>query len=330
MSKMSTRTLRRVAAASGVAIVLGGALTPGVLGAASHAAFEFTGSPWVGAQAPRMAPQQSLSAAASSNWAGYEVTPTKPGNLYTSITGSWTVPKVTGSPGDTAAQWIGLGGVKSHDLLQTGTIEQLTSTGQQDMLFWEKLPKAETPMVAVPTGSKVTASIQQGIGDLWVIKLTVTPPSGAPFTKTVTVPVSPAYAHAIGQTGEWISEDPSTEHHELLPLGNSGTVTYSDATVNGQPMKSPGNSVQPIAMVGPFGFPELVPSTVASTGTGFQAVTQSGGGNPFGIPSSGILPGGTFPISSLFPSGGFNPSSPFGNGSPFGNNSGSGSGTPFG
>ena len=110
---------------------------------------------------------------ASSNWSGYAVSETSPsglscvpasGTAYTSVTGTWTVPTVTGS--------------RDLDLLRRldrhrrlhqfpphpgrdGT--GLTGGSAHYLAWWEILPAAETPIssITVEPGDSITVSITQ-------------------------------------------------------------------------------------------------------------------------------------------------------------------------
>src|SRR5581483_1994794 len=93
----------------------------------------------------------------SANWSGYMATT---GN-FTAISGSWTVPSVTGPPGVTSADsaWIGIGGVSSGDLIQVGTQDTVSPTGRSSSsAFYELLPESSTiiPAIAVSTGDHMS------------------------------------------------------------------------------------------------------------------------------------------------------------------------------
>ncbi|WP_067620958.1 G1 family glutamic endopeptidase [Alicyclobacillus acidiphilus] len=211
----------------------------------------------------------------SANWGGYIATPSSQSNPYTSVTGSWVVPNVTGDDGSVAAQWIGLGGVTNQDLLQMGTTEQMTN-GQEDAeIFWEKLPAAATNIMSVPVGSTISASISKGSGTNWNLVVNVTTPSGTTESKTVTVSLNSTYASAIGTSAEWISEDPSDGNNDLYPLADAGTVNFTNATVNGNPINASSNEVQPIALVDNFGNVIIAPSSLNSDGESFSTTTTT-------------------------------------------------------
>ena len=255
----------------------------------------------------------------SENWGGYIDTPAG-SQLYTSITGAWTVPSITGRDGAMAAQWIGLGGVKTEDLLQIGTLEQIENGQTQVQVFWEKLPSAANTVMTVPVGSKISAAIRQQTGSTWVLTLQAATPSGQTLSKTISVNLSSVYAEKIGTSAEWISEDPSTMRGGLYPLADSGTVQFTDATVNGQPLDASSNQVQPVAMVDAFGNVRIAPSSIGSDGESFTTTTYSGAASTSWPGSSGGWTNSTGPSSAWPGTSGF----PFPTGQDWGVGNGNG------
>src|SRR5438128_1026718 len=61
----------------------------------------------------------------SRNWAGYVAT----GSNYTAVRGTWVVPTVSSSRIGIDATWVGIGGVRSQDLIQSGTQATVTRAG---------------------------------------------------------------------------------------------------------------------------------------------------------------------------------------------------------
>jgi hypothetical protein len=209
---------------------------------------------------------------ASANWAGYVVTPSSNSPTYTSITGSWVVPPIFGSPASMGSQWIGLGGVNSSDLLQMGTIEQLEGRREVAMLFWEKLPSPANLVMTIPVGSKVSAAISTQNGSDWSLDFDVVEPGGKVASKHITVTLDKAYAAGIGTSAEWISEDPAEGNGSLYPLANTGVVTFTDATVNGRPISASGNQVHPTALVDAWGRVRIVPTALYASGSSFSTI----------------------------------------------------------
>jgi hypothetical protein len=211
----------------------------------------------------------------SENWAGYVVTPTS-GNSYTSIAGSWTVPSISATQQNAvAAQWIGLGGTSSADLLQMGTIEETENGQAVTQVFWEQLPAASTNIMTVPIGSTINVSISNSSSSTWNLTFTANTPDGKTQTQTVSTTLDSSYAQGVGTSAEWISEDPSNENNQLLPLANMGTVNYQSATVNGQALNASGNNVQPIAMVSSNGTADISPSQLGTDGESFSTTSTN-------------------------------------------------------
>lgn len=211
----------------------------------------------------------------SGNWAGYIAAPTS--ESYTSVSGTWTVPKISGNPSGVAAQWIGLGGVTNHDLLQMGTLEQFQNGQPVAQVFWEKLPNAAQPVMTVPIGSTIHAKISQASGTTWDVTFSAQTPAGKTISKTIPVSVDNSYAAGIGTSAEWISEDPSNTNNNLFPLANTGTVQYSNAMVNGHAFDTSSNQVTPVALVDNYGNLLMAPSAVGANGSSFSTTTLSTG-----------------------------------------------------
>ncbi len=70
---------------------------------------------------------------AAYNWSGYAVTSSSP---YTSVTGQWTVPSVTGPNGSYSAAWVGIDGFKNGSLIQTGTEQNYANNSGQYSAWW--------------------------------------------------------------------------------------------------------------------------------------------------------------------------------------------------
>src|SRR5207244_4067203 len=92
----------------------------------------------------------------SRNWAGYNAI----GGTFTSITGTWIVPHVDSSgssAGNSAdATWVGIGGVKTKDLIQAGSEAEVVGSGDTIYDTWiELLPAAPTvvPLAVAPGDS---------------------------------------------------------------------------------------------------------------------------------------------------------------------------------
>lgn len=191
---------------------------------------------------------------------------------YTSISGSWTVPTVVGNDRTTSADaaWIGIGGVTSDDLIQTGTIDSVSAGGRVTYsCFYELLPQSALEIEGLPVsaGDTMSANIHETGTDTWVISITDNT-SNETYSTSVTYDSSESSA-------EWIEEDPSSSHG-LLPLDTFGSVTFDDGTTT-----TPGAyetigaaGSDPITLVNGYGQTVATPSAVTADGQGFT-VTQN-------------------------------------------------------
>ncbi|MCY0907448.1 MAG: G1 family endopeptidase [Sulfobacillus thermotolerans] len=237
------------------------------------------------AQDVKYAPVTKLASVQSSqNWAGYVVS----SGQYRSVSATWTVPAIQNGSG-VAAQWVGLGGVKSQDLLQTGTIEQQNSNGAVTaQVFVEELPQHAQDIMTVPIGSTISASIEPVSSDQWDLTITAVH-QGQTQTKTVPMTVSAAYAAGMETSAEWIFEDPANTTGNLYPLATTKKVTFSKVQANNQAV----TSANALVMTGPGGQPEVEPSVMKN---GAFSTKEVSGGAVFPSPSQG------FPFSE-FPQG---------------------------
>ncbi len=184
----------------------------------------------------------SLPCWASSNWSGYAVSETSPsglsclpasGTAYTSVTGTWTVPTVTGSRGSStySAAWTGIDGFTNSHLIQAGTEQDYTGGSAHYSAWWEILPAAETPIssIAVEPGDSITVSITQVSSQQWSITLTDNGQTshGAQPSFTTTQSYS-----GPGTSAEWILEAPEVNGRQAT-LAQYGSTTFDLSTVNG-------------------------------------------------------------------------------------------------
>src|SRR4029453_17540951 len=80
----------------------------------------------------------------SSNWAGYAAR----GGSFTSVSGTWTVPEIKlDAPFGADAAWVGIGGLRTRDLIQAGTQQVVSGRGSVTYQAWvEKLPDVSHPV----------------------------------------------------------------------------------------------------------------------------------------------------------------------------------------
>jgi hypothetical protein len=220
----------------------------------------------------------------SSNWAGYTAT----GGTFTSISATWTVPKVSAGSGNTIAAdatWVGIGGANTTDLIQAGT--QATVQGGQVVYtaWWETLPQAaQTVPLDVSAGDKVSVSVTRQAGGTWQIVIRDTT-SGQSFQKSLT------YQSSLS-SAEWIEESPTAGRRTLVPLDDFGTVTFTNATTveNGEKRSITQAGGQPVSMYsspaqgrrgrggrpsGQAGQPLAQPSALGADGSSFSVTRTS-------------------------------------------------------
>ncbi len=175
---------------------------------------------------------QSVNATDTLNWAGYVAKTAH----YTSVSASWVQPAVTCSGNNeyVAAFWVGLDGGKSGDnsVEQTGT-EAICFFGLLTVYaaWYEMYPAAQSPYSnTVAAGDHMHASV------------TV---SGSTYTLTIADTTRGWTRRAVrtasdqDSTAEVIAEAPATISNgkiSILPLADSGRVSFSGGTVNGSPL----------------------------------------------------------------------------------------------
>jgi Peptidase A4 family len=201
----------------------------------------------------------------SSNWSGYMAT----AGGYSGISGDWRVPTVTGSGAAVAADaaWIGIGGVTSEDLIQVGTMDQVSGDGQAGYeAFYEMLPAVSTPVpgMTVNPGDAMFANLTETSTSIW--KITI-----SDLTQNESFATTVAYASSKS-SAEWIEEDPSFGSGGLIPFDNFGSVTFTAAQTvqNGAAVNLIGANVSAITMVNYRGQAVATPSAVSADGESFR------------------------------------------------------------
>jgi hypothetical protein len=198
----------------------------------------------------------------SRNWSGYTAT----GGSFTSVIGSWIVPQVAGNGHAAAdATWVGIGGVQSRDLIQSGTLDLISSSGHEThSAFVEMLPNlAQQIPVTISSGDSITVSVTEKSTNRWQISFTDTT-NGQTYTTTALYPSSLSSA-------EWIVESPSNGRR-ILPLANFGTIDFSGASTieNGSQVTIAQSNAQSIIMVNSRGQTIAIPSSLGSDGASFS------------------------------------------------------------
>jgi hypothetical protein len=181
------------------------------------------------------------------------------------------VPSPTGNGTNTSndAAWVGIGGVTSDDLIQAGTLDAVSASGQVTVYaFYEILPASArivTSMTVSP-GDVVSTSITETSPNLWQVIIT-DQTTGQSFSKNI----SYASTHS---SAEWIEEDPSDSSGNLLPFAHFGSIAFTGGTTTagGSSFTIAGIGAQPITMLSGH-IPVATPSSVSG---GNFTVTRSG------------------------------------------------------
>lgn len=159
----------------------------------------------------------------SQNWSGHAVT----GNsgAFTSVSGCWTVPAVSGPNGSYSAAWIGVDGYSNSDLIQTGTLQDYTGGSAHYSAWWEILPAASTTIsMTVSPGNAMCATISHLSGSDWEIALDNNS-TGDDFSTTKTY-------SGPGDSAEWIVEAPTVDGTQA-ELADYGTATFTSCADDG-------------------------------------------------------------------------------------------------
>ncbi|HKN98012.1 MAG TPA: G1 family glutamic endopeptidase [Pseudonocardiaceae bacterium] len=157
----------------------------------------------------------------SSNWSGYAKTGT-----FTSVSGHWTVPTVSGTGNHFSSQWAGIDGFNNSNLIQTGTEADVIGGRASYDAWWEILPAPETVItgMTIHPGDSMTATITKVSGTTWNIRLTDNT-TGVQFNSNKTY-------RGAGTSAEWIEE--ATEVNGTIGTPpRFTTFTFNSLTANG-------------------------------------------------------------------------------------------------
>jgi hypothetical protein len=227
----------------------------------------------------------------SSNWSGYAVTGVgstatvaSTSMTFADVTGTWTQPAATCTPGQStsAAIWVGLGGytVGSNALEQAGTSADCSSSGRASYYAWYELVPATsvTLKLKIFPGDVVTATVL--IKDTDVLVQVKNRTRHTFFTKHLKMG-APDLTSA-----EWIAEAPSectvAGFCRTVPLTNFGSVTFSKiaALGNGQGGTLNGTGWEPTPI-------QLVPRARRFFGDVNASASSTAGASPTNVSSDG-------------------------------------------
>lgn len=218
------------------------------------------------------APTSPNALSQSANWAGYAAS----GKDFTSVSGSWGVPKVTPAAATSAsATWVGIGGVNSQDLIQAGT-EADVQNGQVTYVAWyELLPQSQQIIpLTVNAGDHLDVTINEQASGKWHIVIKDTT-SDQTYQTTVNYSSSKSSA-------EWIEEAPAIGQNALVPLDNFGSVTFTGASAveGGKTETIAQASGQAITMENQTGQALAQTSGLSSDGSSFTVTRTTASATP--------------------------------------------------
>jgi len=174
------------------------------------------------------APNHKISQSTSSNWSGYSAI----NGRYTTVSANWTQPTASCTSQTTYSSfWVGLDGDGSSTVEQTGTSADCSGGSPRYYAWYEMYPKFPVNLsIAVKPGDSMTGSVAtDGKGRFTLTIHNNT--TGGNFATTQML------KRARLASAEAIAEAPSSSGG-VLPLTNSGTVSFSAVTVNGAPIGS--------------------------------------------------------------------------------------------
>ena len=197
----------------------------------------------------------SMNTNSSTNWFGYnQGTLEQNGKLFNAITGNWTVPTATqhtAGQAEASSDWIGIGGgcvdsgcsVGDNTLIQTGTEQDVDSTGKASYSAWYELvpaPSLTITNMSVSPGDHMSASVAESVpnSNVWTITLKDVTRNES---YTTTVPYTSTHA-----TAEWIEETPLEigTNAGFAALPNLTNPAFTSGTVNGAAVKlSPSEAI---------------------------------------------------------------------------------------
>jgi hypothetical protein len=163
----------------------------------------------------------------STNWAGYVASH----GCFTSVTATWTVPAVRdgAQPTEVVAIWVGIDGRGTRNLEQIGTLSAMLGGSPSYEVWYEVVPQPPVYVrLPVRPGDSITASVTTS-GDG---KFTLFIRNNTTNAAYSTLQPSPG---ADLVTAEVVAEAPAGVSGPV-PLPNFGTLRFTHARVNGQPI----------------------------------------------------------------------------------------------
>jgi hypothetical protein len=171
----------------------------------------------------------------SSNWCGAAVT----GTGFTSVVGTWTVPKLTLRSGQSSssepalAQWVGIDGFSNSALIQGGTLSEIVGSSQENFAWTEMLPAALRQItLTVDTGDSITTNVTMTSTTSGTVSI-INNTRGTSVVGTVS-----GGTRLSGASAEWILED-FESGSSLVPFAGFPTSTFTGSAVHSGTSVSP-------------------------------------------------------------------------------------------
>jgi hypothetical protein len=171
------------------------------------------------------APNHRITRSTSTNWAGYSAT----GGRFTRVSATWKQPTATCTAATAYSSfWVGLDGDGTNTVEQIGTDADCSGGKPVYYAWYEMYPKFPVNLsLTIRPGDTLSASVTTDGSGSFTLAIRDTT-SGRSFTT-----VQKLRRAKLG-SAEVIAEAPSSG--SVLPLANFGSVGFSAATVNGQPI----------------------------------------------------------------------------------------------
>jgi len=212
----------------------------------------------------------------SSNWSGYVDTGSQ--GTFTSVYGDWTVPTLTCNSGKNAyaSAWIGIDGDGSGTVEQDGIEADCSPSNVASYNAWYEMYgdnainggaevdiQTLVPADKVYAGDAMSASVSV-VDNEWTLAIT---DSTQNWSYTTSPPIK---FSAEQESSEWIVERPEVDGNTGVPLADFGSVTFTNATVNGTSDPISAFSASSIGMVGNNGSTILAaPGPLSASGENF-------------------------------------------------------------
>lgn len=229
----------------------------------------------------------------SGNWSGYALPAYATGTEYTSVSGSWVVPRVRPAPRQEysySATWIGIGGFclnarcsrVDDSLIQIGTEQDTTPKGPVYYAWLETLPDRMQFIygLTVHPGDTIRANLYQpqlAMASLLAARLTgiteQNPVSQTWEAALVDETTGQSWSQQIvynssRASAEWIEEAPyDADAKRVLPMADYSQMAFMDGTANNALLNAGG--YEAVYMHDRAG-QSSVPSPLNDTGNGFD------------------------------------------------------------